>query len=314
MNATIETQRNRQLKPGTAVSSMEDGEPGRIVGVSTFRRNGIDAWSYVVETEHGREVWEAGELFVPASKYHRASGLFASTEYDRAAAESPEGLMFEHGDFEEPIGVGDGLQDGPRKTRRREKKTEEEEKTEDRAETLERKRQKTQGTPNKDYLDHANQCGYLLKNIRLDFLKSPEMRTTSVKMRIHNLTPDQLKRFTDAAGEKSLAALSTHEKTKTERDSRETKIYSPWTGFALAVIDFLDIAVDVDGLAARHRDVGGDTGFLPLEKWGVSKKSVLEQLTNQRPDIDAEEIRKAFTKGYGGGLAIGGKREIIVRF
>jgi len=56
---------NRRLKPGTLVVSTEDGEPGRIEQVCMFRRNGRDAWSYVVQTDYGREVWHAGELFVP---------------------------------------------------------------------------------------------------------------------------------------------------------------------------------------------------------------------------------------------------------
>ncbi len=64
MNATTKT--NRRLTPGTLVVSREDGEPGRIVRVCTFRRNGVDAWSYLVQTAAGREIWEVGELFVPA--------------------------------------------------------------------------------------------------------------------------------------------------------------------------------------------------------------------------------------------------------
>ncbi len=59
------TRTNRRLPAGTMVVSSDDGEPGRIVEVCTFRRNGIDAWSYLVETQHGREIWEVGELFVP---------------------------------------------------------------------------------------------------------------------------------------------------------------------------------------------------------------------------------------------------------
>lgn len=55
----------RRLQPGTLVVSKEDGEPGRIIEVCTFRRNGLDAFSYAVRTEYGREVWEVGELFVP---------------------------------------------------------------------------------------------------------------------------------------------------------------------------------------------------------------------------------------------------------
>jgi len=59
------TRTNRRLKAGTMVVSSEDGEPGHIVRVCTHRRSGVDAWSYVVETKYGREVWEVGELFVP---------------------------------------------------------------------------------------------------------------------------------------------------------------------------------------------------------------------------------------------------------
>ena len=57
---------NRRLTRGTQVVSTTDGEAGRIQRVCTFRRNGMDAWSYVVQTAYGREIWEAGELFVPA--------------------------------------------------------------------------------------------------------------------------------------------------------------------------------------------------------------------------------------------------------
>jgi hypothetical protein len=48
------------------VVSTLDGEPGRVVRICTHRRNGCQAWSYLVDTTSGREIWEAGELFVPA--------------------------------------------------------------------------------------------------------------------------------------------------------------------------------------------------------------------------------------------------------
>ena len=59
------TKANRRLEVGTMVVSTEDGEPGHIVGVCMFRRNGVDAWSYHVKTQYGNEIWEVGELFVP---------------------------------------------------------------------------------------------------------------------------------------------------------------------------------------------------------------------------------------------------------
>ena len=58
----------RRLPNGTLVVSKSDGEAGRVVRVSTYRRNGIDAWSYLVETAYGRETWHAGDLFVPKSE------------------------------------------------------------------------------------------------------------------------------------------------------------------------------------------------------------------------------------------------------
>ena len=63
--AMTKINQTRRLAVGTQVVSIEDGEPGRIVRVCTYRRHGGDAWSYVVETQYGREVWEVGELFVP---------------------------------------------------------------------------------------------------------------------------------------------------------------------------------------------------------------------------------------------------------
>ena len=164
-----------------------------------------------------------------------------------------------------------------------------------------------------DYLDHANQCGYLLRNVRLNFLKSRRMRTTSVKTRVLDLVPYQLREFTGANGEALLAALSTHEDTELERSNRDTKIYSGWVGFARAVIAFLNVDIDVDVIAARHRDSGGDSTYRPLNKWGVGKKAVIKRLIDQRPDIGAEEIQKSFMKGFDGQLIIGGMVAIRVR-
>ena len=67
-NATNTTKTNHRLARGTQVVSREDGEAGRIVRVSTFRRNGIDAWSYLVDTAYGREIWDASDLFVPGDE------------------------------------------------------------------------------------------------------------------------------------------------------------------------------------------------------------------------------------------------------
>jgi hypothetical protein len=63
-NAAINT---RRLTPGTPVISVNDGQPGRIIEVCTFRRNGRDAYSYVVATATGREIWHADEVVLPAA-------------------------------------------------------------------------------------------------------------------------------------------------------------------------------------------------------------------------------------------------------
>jgi len=203
------------------------------------------------------------------------------------------GLYLEHGDFKEALDLAAaGLRlSGPAERRSKE-----------RSKAIERKRLDTQDTSEGDYLLHANQCGFLLRNVRLDFLKSPRMQGTSVKMRIPNLTLDNLRQFTDAAGRRSLAGLSTHEGTDVDSSGA---IYSPWIGFSLAVVDFLNLedTIDVEDLKAQHREVGGDTGSLPLSDWGASPESVIDELASRRPDVDASEIRERFMAGYGGELS-----------
>lgn len=58
--------KTRRLAPGTLVIAVADGEPGRILEVCTFRRNG-DAYSYQVQTASGREIWHADEVVLPAA-------------------------------------------------------------------------------------------------------------------------------------------------------------------------------------------------------------------------------------------------------
>lgn len=212
----------------------------------------------------------------------------------------PDGLVFEHGDFRGPIDLADGLQvSSPTgKATRRQRQIEE------RAEALGQKREKIRYTSEEDYLIHAAQCGYLFRNTLLDFLHSPKMQGTSVKMKIYNLRLDQLQRFIDATGSPTLAALSTHEGTRPGSDDDGKYTHSGWIGFALEVIDFLnlELVIDIDALKAQHRDVGGDTGFRTLEAWGAHADTVLGQLTDRRPDIDGDMIREFFMEGRNGTL------------
>ena len=228
-----------------------------------------------------------------------------SPDYYAAAVQvGPEGLLaFEHGDFKTTIDLADsGLQVAmpkQRKTRRRQQ-------VEERAEALDRKREKIKETGEEDYMLHANQVGYLLRNVRLNFLHSKNMYTSSVKMRINNLTLDQLQSFIDATGSQTLAALSTHEGTRPVSADGETGIYSGWAGFAREVIDFLnlELVVDVDGIAAQYRTIIADTGFETLDRWDADTETVLGQLIDRRSDLDAETIREWFTEGYGGTIMV----------
>ena len=68
MNNANTNHANRRLKPATKVVAKTDGESGTVTRVCTYRRNGIDAWSYLVDTKDGQEIWETGELFVPANE------------------------------------------------------------------------------------------------------------------------------------------------------------------------------------------------------------------------------------------------------
>lgn len=226
-----------------------------------------------------------------AAKGENPDHYVAEVRYD------PQGLVFVHNDF--TIDLAGGLQvAGPRKTRRQKPPDK------GRVTALEKKRQRIHETSSDDYLTHAYQCGYLLRNTSLDFLRSRKMQGTSVKMRIRNLTLDQLQQFTDAAGDRTLAALSTHEGTHVESDDGASYIYSGWIGFAREVIDFLNLEflIDIDELKAQHRDVGGDTGFRTLESWGADSETVIGELVSRRPDIDAGSIRKRFDEGYSGSL------------
>lgn len=212
-----------------------------------------------------------------------------------------DGLVFEHGNLLKSIDLADS---GLRIVGPGGKKTKRQRTVEERAKALERKRERIRDTGEEDYLTHANQCGYLLRNVRLGFLRSLKMQGTSVKMRINNLTLDQLQRFMDATGNPTLAALSTHEGTQPGSDDSGRYIYSGWIGFAMEVIDFLNLemVIDVEGLKEEHRNVGGDTGGRALEEWDADAETVIGQLADRRPDIDAEMIRAYFMEGRNGEL------------
>jgi len=240
------------------------------------------------------------------SSLQRMNGDADNREAIVEATQTTGGLRFKHGSYGQLLtdfGEFNVISKGTLKDRL-ENRTKAEEKAEERATALDAKHRDIQSTSNDDYLIHANQTGYLLKNVRLDFLRSPKMQGTSVKMRIRDLTLDQLRRFVDAAGHETLASLSTHEGTQPGLDDYGQYIYSGWIGFATEVIDFLNLetVIDIGDIKSQHRDIGGDTGFRPLSEWGGTVEAAIDQLAERRPDIDVEDIRYWFMEGYGGEL------------
>lgn len=53
------------LTVGTKVVSMLDGELATIIRPSSHNRNQNKAISYLVNTQFGREIWDASDLFIP---------------------------------------------------------------------------------------------------------------------------------------------------------------------------------------------------------------------------------------------------------
>ena len=67
MNATKQTKSANAIANGTVVVSMLDGEDGTILQAASYNRNRTKVWSYTVQTQYGREVWDTCDLFIPTS-------------------------------------------------------------------------------------------------------------------------------------------------------------------------------------------------------------------------------------------------------
>lgn len=52
---------NKTLGTGTLVINAEDGESGRVCRINQFRRSGLRAWTYLVRTAQGFEIWDASQ-------------------------------------------------------------------------------------------------------------------------------------------------------------------------------------------------------------------------------------------------------------
>ena len=222
--------------------------------------------------------------------------------------EAGEGaLMFEHGDFQQPIRL-DGLEIvvGEKQVERRFKnRPKRETKKEEKAEKLRRKLDDTRDTDAADYLAHANHCGYLLRRTTIRFNSvAKDQFGTSVMTRIGGITLSALRDFIDSTGKATLSMISTHqgsEPTEYADDGRgRAGIEAMHHDFARGIIDFLNLEyeVDTDAIARQHREDKSDSGFRSIEHWGGGRETVLNRLIERRPDLDSDEITEWFGQGY----------------
>jgi len=215
------------------------------------------------------------------------------------------GLVFEHGDFRQPVSLG-GLEVviGDKQVARRLKNRPKREiAKEERAKGLQRKLEDTLGTDEADYLVHANQCGYLVRNTTMRFNRTGKGQwSTSVMTHIGGIALPTLRGFVDSTGQASLSSISTHaDGTEgAEESGSEVGIDAVHKGFARDIVDFLNLefAVDIDGIAGQYGEEKSDSGFQSIERLGGSREEVLRRLIERRRDLDPGKITEWFELGY----------------
>jgi len=216
-----------------------------------------------------------------------------------------DGLMFEHGDFRHPVRL-DGLETvvGEKQVERRLKnRPKKETAKEERAEMLRRKLEDTRDTDEADYLAHANQCGYLVRNTTIRFNRTGKGQwSTSVMTHIGGISLPTLRGFVDSTGRAALAEIDTHTDQVSDGDSGDG-IEAMHKGFARDIVDFLDLEVDIDAIAGQHGEDKSDSGFRSIEHWGGSREEVLRRLLERRRDLDSDRITEWFELGYESELA-----------
>jgi len=255
-----------------------------------------------------------GEITAPPAmeKYQQKLQRLHNPWRDWAAfveADPAGRLMFEHGDdFRRPLGLG-GLEVvfGPKKIEQRlNRRTKGEIGRGERAESLRKKLEDTQGADEESYLLHANQCGCLVRNTTMRFWKTGVgQRGTSTMTRIVGIALPELQEFIDSAGRATLSMISTHmdpDLVKTEAEDGVTAMHSD---FAKAIVDFLDLEgeVDIDGIKRQYGESESDSGFRSIEHWGGNRETVLGKLKERRGNLDPGKIAAAFDRGYGPGPA-----------
>lgn len=219
-------------------------------------------------------------------------------------------LMFEHGDFKYPVNftysnpeltVVIGQKDVARRLKRRNKG---DIKREDRSNRLQDKLDDTRETNGANYLAHAGQSGYLMRNTFIRFFAQIEGQYgTSTETQIRGITLPEMQGFIDSAGRETLADVSTHVDTNLEKDG--AKIQATHSDFAKEIVDFLNLEyeVDVDSIKRQHREERTDSGFQTIEHWikyqGGDKGMALKKLLDRRPSaVTPDDITEAFEAGY----------------
>lgn len=181
------------------------------------------------------------------------------------------------------------------------------EKAQQRQTQIKQKLDQIHNTPEEAYMMHANQCGFLLRNTQFRFFKTPKMAefmdTASMETIIRNLQLERLHEFLDAAGQNTLLQLQTH-LNEVPEGRGHSGIYSPFKGFAAAIIDFLNLeySIDLPMLMGQFGKNIGDTKYQSIESFGGTRQAVLEQLKRRRGDLNPKDIEEYFNAGYAGEL------------
>ena len=224
-------------------------------------------------------------------------------------ADPAGGLAFEHGDFRQPLILGEfEIVTGAKKVEQRHnRRTKKQIKKEDRAQKLQEKLDDTQNTDETHYLVHANQCGYLVRNTAMRFYNTGRGQWgISMMTRINGIVLSKLQEFIDSTGNPTLSGVSTHVDTSLETDvageDSEGGVLAMHSDFAKEIVDFLNLEfeMDIDGIKSQYRE--SDSRFQPIEHWGGGRAAVLEKLLERRKDLDPADITEAFEMGYGSEL------------
>ena len=248
--------------------------------------------------------------------FNQVSKVFARQErpdWSTVSIEYSNGqLIFDHADiFQMPVKLDPTITVRSRGVASPQRQRVLDERQEQQREKLQSKLEATTQTDEMTYMQHANQCGYLLKNTSFRVYHFSKMWGLGLMTHIRNTTIDQLHEMVDSAGRNSLAGISPFteiDPSESQMSVREGDIMATHRNFAREVVDFLNLEfiVDVDQILSEWNVASKgdiiDSGFRSLERWGADRSAVISRLQERRKDFNSQDIEEYFTAGYEGTL------------